>query len=168
MLRILRITSSTCGTLAAWNANLLRAVLSSMVSTRAESMFTPASEMVDVMSLRRCILSSASTSSSTVNSLSGPPLHFDEALGVPGLERPGVHATRRVDHDAASERDVADYVVAGHRSAAAGEAGQYAARSHHAHPGLLAGFASGKGKRSERRGLLFGLLLFFPGTYLID
>jgi hypothetical protein len=69
MPRILRITSSTCCTLAARNAKRLRAVRSSMVSTRAERMFTPASEIVLVMSLSRCVLSSASTRSSTVKSL---------------------------------------------------------------------------------------------------
>src|SRR5919112_485316 len=75
MLRILRITSSTCCTLAALKANLLRAVLSSMVSTLAETILTPASEMVVVMSFSRCILSRASTSSSTVKSLSEPLAH---------------------------------------------------------------------------------------------
>src|SRR5215203_333261 len=67
--------SSTCCTLADLNANLLRAVLSSMVSTLAETMLTPASEMVAVMSFNRCILSRASTSSSTVKSLSDPLAH---------------------------------------------------------------------------------------------
>src|SRR5919112_5530215 len=84
--------------------------------------------------------------------LVGPPapLDLDEALGVPGLERPSVHAASGMDHDTAPERDVPDYVVAGHRRAAPGKAGQYAARPDDTHPGLLVGRAIREGKWGGR------------------
>ena len=48
----MRMISSTCPRLAALNANRLSAVRSSMVSTRAERMLTPASEIMEVTSFK--------------------------------------------------------------------------------------------------------------------
>src|ERR671911_2754929 len=96
------------------------------------------------------------------------PFDLDKPLGVPGLERPGVHAAGRMDYYAAPKRDVTHDLVARHRGAATRQARQDPARPDDPHPGLLVGFALGQGERGERRALVPGPFLFFLWLYLLD
>src|SRR5918994_676025 len=82
------------------------------------------------------------------------PFDLDKTLRVPGLERPGVHAAGGMDHDAASQRDVSDDLVARHRGATARQPRQDPARPDDTHPCLLVGSTLGERERGERGALL--------------
>src|SRR5215211_883442 len=100
--------------------------------------------------------------------LVGPGVPFDlhKALGIPGLQRPRVHAARRMNDDPAPQGDVSDDLVATHRGATTRQPRQDPARPDDAYAGLLVGSPIGEREGGERGTLLF--LLFFLGTHLLE